>query len=62
MPTWKKIVMSELGTGENETENTPKEEKVKGIGSVHHLFLQSFEFTVQIAQFFFQAVHFGPMT
>lgn len=54
--------MSELGTGENETENTPKEEKVKGIGSVHHLFLQSFEFTVQIAQFFFQAVHFGPMT
>lgn len=38
-----------------------REEKVKVMISIHHLFLDSFEFTVQMAQFFFQAVQFGPV-
>lgn len=39
-----------------------KEENAKVIDLVHHLFLQSFEFLVQMTEFFFQAVHFGPVT
>lgn len=48
--------------GKMNWKSPPKEEEVKVIGSVHHLFLQGFEFTVQIAQFFLQAVHFGALT
>jgi hypothetical protein len=41
---------------------SPKEENDKVIDLIHHLFLQSFKFPVQMTQLFFQVIHFGPMT